>query len=371
MRMISGPQGPRVVLDGKPVLLLCSDNYLGLADHPRVREAAAEAALRWGAGAGSSRAVAGTMTLHRRLEERLAEFHQTDAALLFGAAVIPALAGRGQAIFADALNHPALADGCRLSGADIVEYEHADPDHLAWTMRQHPGRGALVVTEGVFGMDGDVAPLPEIVALAQRHGVRVLVDESHAVGALGPDGRGTVAEAGLEDEVDVLLGSLEKALGGSGAYVACDRSSAALIEESPTFRLACAPSPPAVAAGMAALEEVTPRRIDKLLANAAVLRSGLDREGFDVTGSTQIVPLVVGDAANAVAARALDQGVFVEAVEGRLRLTVMASHTRSELREAAQVLGRAALQAGVRPATMVPVAEIHAGGTVVPFERAA
>jgi glycine C-acetyltransferase/8-amino-7-oxononanoate synthase len=391
MRMISGPQGPRVVLDGKPVLLLCSDNYLGLADHPRVREAAADAAMRWGVGAGSSRLVAGTMTLHRRLEERLAAFHRTDAALLFGsgymacAGIIPAAAGRGQVVFSDALNHASIVDGCRLSGADVFVYQHADADHLAWGMRQNAGRGALVVTDGVFSMDGDVAPLAEIAAAARTHNVRVMVDEAHAVGALGPEGRGAVAEAGLEGEVDLVVGTLGKALGGYGAYVACDAVLARVLASSARpFMFSCAPAPPVVAAGLAALDELqaSPRRIEKLVANAEVLRGELDREGFDVSGSgTQIIPLIVGDAHDALrmAEFALEQGVFAQAIrppavpEGtsRLRLTVMASHTRSELREAAQVLGRAALRAGVRPATTVPVAEVHAGGTVVPFERAA
>ena len=156
MRMVSGPQGPRVVLDGKPVLLLCSDNALGLADHPRVREAAADAAMRWGVGAGASRLGSGNMTLHRRLEERLAAFSGTQSALLFGSGylanvgVIPALAGKGDIVYADELNHPSLVDGCRLSGAEIVTYRHGDADHLAWALRQADGRGALIVTEGLF-----------------------------------------------------------------------------------------------------------------------------------------------------------------------------------------------------------------------------
>ncbi|HZH24105.1 MAG TPA: aminotransferase class I/II-fold pyridoxal phosphate-dependent enzyme, partial [Solirubrobacteraceae bacterium] len=184
MRLVSGPQGPHVVLDGKPVLLLCSNNYLGLADHPRVREAAADAALRWGAGAGASRLVSGNMTLHRRLEERLAAFKGTQSALLFGSgylanvAVIPALARRGEIVFSDELNHASIIDGCRLSGAETFVYRHGDVDHLAWGLRNADGRAALIVTDGVFSMDGDVAPLEEIVALASHHDVRVMVDDA-------------------------------------------------------------------------------------------------------------------------------------------------------------------------------------------------
>ena len=203
MRMVSGPQGPRVVLDGRPVLLLCSGNALGLADHPRVRQAAADAAMRWGVGAGAARVASGTMTLHRRLEERLADFTRRRAALLFGSGslanlgVIPALARRGEVVLHDELSHASIRDGCRLSGAEVVAYRHADPDHLAWALRQSDGRAALICTDGMFGMDGDVAPLEEIVALARRFDARVLVDEAHALGALGPGGRGAVAEAGL------------------------------------------------------------------------------------------------------------------------------------------------------------------------------
>src|SRR4051812_1119000 len=204
MRMISGPQGPRVVIDGKPALLLCSDNYLGLADHPRVRDAAADAATRWGVGAGASRLVSGTMTVHRRLEKQLAAFKRTEAALLFGSGdlanlgVVGTLARAGEVVFSDELNHASIIDGCRLSRAETFVYGHNDVEHLAWGLAQAGGRGALIITESVFSMDGDVAPLEEIVALARLHSVRVAVDEAHATGCLGPGGRGAVAEAGLE-----------------------------------------------------------------------------------------------------------------------------------------------------------------------------
>src|SRR3954447_3566896 len=186
MRLVSGPQGPTVLLDGNPVLLLCSNNYLGLADHPRVREAAAEAAMRWGVGAGASRLVSGTMTIHRRLEERLADFERSEAALLFGSGylanigVIGALAGRGDTVFSDELNHASIVDGCRLSRAEVVVYRHRDVEHLEWNLQKH-GRGRrTIVTDSVFSMDGDVAPLAEIVQLAHEFRTRVVVDEAHA-----------------------------------------------------------------------------------------------------------------------------------------------------------------------------------------------
>jgi len=191
-RLVSGPQGPRVVLDGKPVLLLCSNNYLGLADHPRVREAAAEAAMRWGVGAGGSRLVSGTMTIHRRLEERLASFERRQSALLFGSGylantgVVSALARSGEVVFSDELNHASIVDGCRLSRADVFVYEHGDVEHLEWGLQQAGSRGALIVTDGVFSMDGDVAPLVDLAELAGRYDVRLMVDEAHGTGTMGP-----------------------------------------------------------------------------------------------------------------------------------------------------------------------------------------
>lgn len=376
MRMISGPQGPRVLLDGRPVLLLCSNNYLGLADHPRVREAAAEAAMRYGAGAGASRLVSGTMRIHRRLEERLAEFKRYETSLLFGsgylanAGVVGALARSGEVVFSDALNHASIVDGCRLAGAETFVYDHADLDHLAWGLEQAEGRGSLIVTDGVFSMDGDVAPLAGIVDLAREHDVRVMVDDAHGLGATGPGGRGTVAQAGLEEEVDVLVGTLGKALGSYGAYVCCERRTAKyLTNTARTLIFSTAPPPPAVAAAMAALELLReePRRVEKLQRNAEVLRAALADQGLPPTpGATQILPIVVGDANAAVKAseRALENGVFAQAIrpptvpEGtsRLRLTVMASHTKSELRDAAKTLA-AAVPSSVRKAAARRVLE--------------
>jgi 8-amino-7-oxononanoate synthase len=377
-RLVSGPQGPHVLLDGKPVLLLCSNNYLGLADHPRVREAAADAAMRWGVGAGASRLVSGTMTVHRRLEERLAAFKGRETALLFGSGylanvgAVSALARPGDVVFSDELNHASLIDGCRLSRAEVFVYDHGDVEHLAWGIGQAEGRGSLIVTDSVFSMDGDVAPLGEIVELAQRRRLRVLVDEAHGTGALGPGGRGALAEAGVADEVDVIVGTLGKALGSYGAFVACDRSMAKfLLNSARTFIFSTAPPPPAVAGALAALDELEqrPSRVRKLADNAAVLRAALKDEGFDIGGSrTQIVPLIVGDPKLAVAIcdAALTGGVFAQAIRpptvppatSRLRLAVMASHHAEELRTAARVIARAARAAGFEP-------------RAVPFDREA
>ena len=377
MRMVSGPQGPRVVLDGKPVLLLCSNNYLGLADHPRVREAAADAAMRWGVGAGASRLVSGNMTLHRRLEERIAAFKGMQTALLFGSGylanlgVIPALARGGEVVFSDALNHASIIDGCRLAGAETFVYRHADAEHLAWGLRHADGRGALIVTDGVFSMDGDIAPLEEIVALARRHDVRVMVDDAHGTGAVGPGGRGAVADAGLEGEVDVIVGTLGKALGSYGAYVACDHVTARYLTNTARPLIFSTGLPPStVAAAMASLE---------LLAGAAAARRAAGRQRRDAARragarglrrlraprrrscrSSSATPAL----ALAICEAALEHGVFAQAIrpptvpEGtsRLRLAVMASHTKPELREAARVLAQAALRNGFRPSSSVPVA---------------
>jgi glycine C-acetyltransferase/8-amino-7-oxononanoate synthase len=364
-RLVSGPQGPHVVLDGQPVLMLCSNNYLGLADHPRVREAAAEAAMRWGVGAGASRLVSGTMTIHRRLEERLADFKRRESALLFGsgflanAGVIAALARPGDVIFSDELNHASIIDGCRLSRAEVFVYDHLDVEHLTWGIARAGGRGALIVTDSVFSMDGDVAPLEDLVDLSERHGIRLLVDEAHATGALGPGGRGALAEAGLERHADVIVGTLGKALGSYGAFVACDEvMSRYLLNAARTFIFSTAPPPPAVAGALAALEliEARPELVARLQANAAALHRELAREGFAGSGSrTQIVPLVLGEAQLAVRAAeaAMDQGVFAQAIRpptvppntSRLRLAVMASHRPEELRAAVRVLKEAVRQA--------------------------
>jgi glycine C-acetyltransferase/8-amino-7-oxononanoate synthase len=378
-RLVSGPQGPNVVLDGRPVTLLCSNNYLGLADHPRVQEAAADAAMRWGVGAGSSRLVSGTMTVHSRLEQKLAAFKGTEAALLFGSGylanlgVVGSLARAGEVVFSDELNHASIIDGCRLSRAEVFVYAHNDLDHLEWGIQQAGSRAALIVTESVFSMDGDMAPLEQISELAQDYDVRVAVDEAHATGCVGLGGRGAVAEAGLEREIDVVVGTLGKALGSYGAFVACDAELVSLFTNTArSLIFSTAPPPPAIAGALAALEvlEEQPRRVERLHANAEVLRGELAREGFDVSGSTtQIVPLIVGDAATAmrVCEAALERGVFAQAIRpptvpdgtSRLRLSVMATHTKDELRDAAHVLGRAALHAGFRPATAMPVAAAH------------
>ncbi len=367
LRLIGGPQGPRVTLDGKQVLLLCSNDYLGLANHPKVRGTAAEAAMRWGAGAGASRLISGNMQPHSRLEKRLAAFKGYESALLFGSGylantgTIAALAREGEVVFSDELNHASIIDGCRLSRAETFVYRHGDVDHLAWGLRKAGERAALIVTDGVFSMDGDVAPLAELAELAKAHSCRLMVDEAHATGAIGPGGRGSVAAAGLSGEVDVVMGTLGKALGSYGAYVCADRETTDyLLNTARSFVFSTALPPSVAAAGLAALEllESQPERVDRLSANARTLRSALANEGLEVgDAETQIVPVPVGDAVTAMelCERVLERGVFAQGIrpptvpEGssRLRFTVMSTHRREELERAAKLVGSAARELGI------------------------
>jgi glycine C-acetyltransferase/8-amino-7-oxononanoate synthase len=312
------------------------------------------------------------MTIHRQLEERLAAFKGTEAAVLFGSGylanlgVVSALAARDEVVFSDELNHASIIDGCRLARAQTFVYRHGDLEHLEWGLEETGAdeRGGLIVTDSVFSMDGDVAPLEELVELARYYGLRIVVDEAHATGCIGPGGRGAVAAAGLEQEIDVTIGTLGKALGAYGAYAACSVEMAQfLVNSARSLIFSTAPAPPVVAAALAALEllEEEPERVERLQSNAATLRDALEAEGFDISGPpTHIVPLIVGEAeaAMSMCERAIDRGVFAQAIrpptvpEGtsRLRLAVMASHTPGELRKAARVLVRAAEEAGLAPA---------------------
>jgi 8-amino-7-oxononanoate synthase len=373
LRLIEGAQGPRVLLDGRPVLLLCSNNYLGLADHPRVREAAAEAALREGAGAGASRLISGNMAPHGELERRLAAFKGYEEALLFGSGylanlgAIAALARRGGVVFSDELNHASIVDGCRLSRSETFVYRHADLEHLEWGLCKAGERASLIVTDGLFSMDGDVAPLAGLIELARRHECRLMVDEAHATGAFGPGGRGTVAAAGLSGEVDLAVGTLGKALGSYGAYVCAGRELREyLLNTARPFVFSTALPPPTLAAATAALDvlEAEPERVMRLGVNAASLREALAAEGLDTGDSrTQVVPLAVGEPEPAMelCERLLARGVFAQGIRpptvppgsSRLRFSVMATHEPAELRRAAKLTGAAARDLGlIRPVAL-------------------
>ncbi len=376
VRLVSGPQGPEVLLDGRRVILLCSNNYLGLASHQVVCDAAAEAAHALGTGSGASRLISGTMEIHSQLERSLAEFVGTEACLLFGSGylanigVISALARRGDVIFSDQLNHASIIDGCRLSGAQVRIYRHLDVSHLESLLQEETaceehssGRRRIIVTDSLFSMDGDLAPLPQLVALAQRHRAVLIVDEAHAIGALAPLGRGAVAEARLTRQVDVLIGTLGKALGSYGAY-ACGSSPLihCLLNTARSLIFSTAPPPPAIAAASAALQLLRsePQLVRDLASAAKALRLALRENGFAVAESdVHIVPLLVGGAEDALALcqAALERGVFAQAIRpptvpqgtSRLRLSVMSSHTPAQMQLAAAVLRQAALAVGLAP----------------------
>jgi glycine C-acetyltransferase/8-amino-7-oxononanoate synthase len=313
--------------------------------------------------------ISGNMELHRQLEDRLAAFLGYEAGLLFGSGylanlgTIAALARRGEAVFSDELNHASIIDGCRLSRAERFVFRHADLEHLSWGLRRAAGRGTLIVTDAVFSMDGDLAPIPGLLDVARRYGCRLMVDEAHAVGAVGPGGRGAVAAAGLSGEVDLVVGTLGKALGSYGAYVCTSPDLVELLTNvARPFVYSTALPPPVIGAALAALWllDGQPGMVEHLRRNGAALRQSLAAHGLDVGPSrTHIVPVMVGEArlAMELCERALEHRVFAQAIRpptvpdgtSRLRLSVMANHRVDDLLTAAGVIAGAAEELGLLP----------------------
>jgi 8-amino-7-oxononanoate synthase len=362
MRVVEQRVGTHVVIDGEPVLLLCSNDYLGLANHPVVMQAATDATARWGAGAGASRLVSGNLALHAALERELASFKGTESAVLFGSGylanvgVVSTLAQPGGVVLSDRLNHASIVDGCRLARAETIVYEHCDLDSLAAALDAAGDRPKLIVTESVFSMDGDIAPLAGIVELAERHGARVVVDEAHATGVVGPGGHGLVAMLGLARRVDAVVGTLGKALGSYGAFACCSALTAEyLVNTARTLIFSTGLPPAAVGAALASVRLIRdePSRVERLRRNGRVLRKELAAAGWDVASDdTPIVPIVVGapDEALLLAGALLEGGVFAQAIRpptvpagtSRLRLTASAAHDEAQLRDAVAVLVAAA-----------------------------
>jgi 8-amino-7-oxononanoate synthase len=360
LRRIDGAQDTWVTVEGRRALLLCSNNYLGLATHPAVCEAANRAASDYGVGAGASRLISGSMALHHALEEQLAAFKGTEAALLFNSGyhanvgAITALVGAEDAVFSDALNHASIIDGCRLSRARVVVYPHNDVEALQALLSQNTARRRLIVTESIFSMDGDRAPLEKICAAAERHGAMVMVDEAHATGVVGPGGAGLVAAEGLQPRVTLQMGTLGKALGTFGAFVAGRRAVIdLLINAARSFIYTTALPPPIVAAASAALTIVTtdPSLQQRLADNAARLWEGLRTLGLQVPAQpAHIIPVMIGDAAATmqVSERLLAAAVFVQGIRpptvppdtARLRATLMSTHTPDDLRFALEAFER-------------------------------
>jgi len=358
LRPIYGAQSPRVKIEGREVVLLSSNNYLGLADHPALRDAAAEALGRYGCGAGASRSIAGTMEPHKALEERIARFKGCEAALLFNTGymanvgLLTTLVDEGDLILSDELNHASIVDGCRLSRAEVWVYRHRDMDHLEELLQRSVHRRRLIVTDGVFSMEGTIAPLPSIRELADRYGALVMVDDAHATGVLGQGGRGTAEHFGMRDKIEIQMGTLGKALGGFGAYVAGTRDLIDyLINCCRTFIYTTA-LPPAVAAmALAALEivEREPQRRARLWENAGHFKAGLEQLGFDTGASeTPFCPVLIGANALTMEAdrRLMAHGVFLQGIRppsvppqrSRLRAAVMATHTKEDLDYALEAL---------------------------------
>ncbi|HEY3305229.1 MAG TPA: 8-amino-7-oxononanoate synthase [Candidatus Binatia bacterium] len=355
LRRVEGEQGPTLILDGCEVLNFSSNNYLGLANHPALKQAAKEAVDRYGCGAVASRLISGNMTLHEELEEKLAKLKNTEAALVFNSGfqvnvgIIPTLAGEGDVIFSDELNHASIIDGCRLARAKTIVYPHRDPARLEDALKKAPAATRkLIITETLFSMDGDEAPLAEIVELAEQYGALIMVDEAHATGVAGPNGAGVAAKLGLGERIPIQMGTLGKALGGFGAYVAGSRALREfLVNRCRSFIFTTALPPAVLAAAIAAVDLIyqEPQRRLALWHNIRAMREGLQSLGFSLGSSeSQILPLVIGDAEKCMAfsERLLHKGVFAQGIrpptvpEGtsRLRITLMATHTHEHLHRA-------------------------------------
>lgn len=369
IRALESPQGAWIVVDGRKVLNLCSNNYLGFCNDPVLKEAAKKAIDEYGVGPGAVRSIAGTMKLHLELERKLAEFKGTEAVVSFQSgfcanlATIPALVGREDGIFSDELNHASIIDGCRLSRAEIIRYAHCDVDDLKAKLQEHRHRfrRALIVTDGVFSMDGDIAPLLEIVKLAREYDAFVMVDDAHGEGVLGRGGRGITDHFGLHGEVDIEVGTLSKAFGVVGGYVAggaelCDY----LRQRGRPFLFSSAVTPPDVAACIAAVDILlqSEERVQKLWENACYFQNGLKGLGFDI-GKTQtpITPVMLGEAtlAQKFSQRLFEEGIFAQAIgyptvprgAARIRVMISAVHTKEDLDFALEKFAKVGRELGV------------------------
>ncbi|MDT7885743.1 MAG: glycine C-acetyltransferase, partial [Thermoflexus sp.] len=369
IRTIQSAQGPWLIVDGRRVLNFCSNNYLGLANHPRMREAARQAVEKYGVGPAAVRTIAGTLDLHLILEEKLARFKGVEAAISFQSgfnanlATIPALVGEGDAIFSDELNHASIIDGCRLSRARIVRYAHNDPSDLEAKIRENLGtfRRGLIVTDGVFSMDGDIAPLPEIVEIAERYHLMLMVDDAHGEGVLGRGGRGIVDHFGLHGRVDIEVGTLSKAFGVVGGYVAGRREIVEwLRQRGRPFLFSSAMTAADTAACIAAVEilEESTELVDRLWENTRYFKEEMRRLGFDLGQSvTPITPVMLGDAhlAQTFSRRLFEEGVFAQAIgyptvprgKARIRVMISAAHSREDLDRGLEAFAKVGRELGV------------------------
>jgi glycine C-acetyltransferase len=355
IRTIDGPMEGHIIVDGRRVLNFCANNYLGLANHPRLREAAKRAIDQYGIGPGAVRTIAGTMTLHVELERRLAEFKHAEAVITMQSgftanlAVIPALVGSGDVIFSDQLNHASIIDGCRLSRAKIVAYAHNDMDDLRRKIAETTDyQRRLIVSDGVFSMDGDIAPLPELVAIAREHDILLMIDDAHGEGVLGRGGRGIVDHFGLHGQVDIEVGTMSKAFGVIGGIIAGRQIIVDwLRQRARPFLFSSAMTVPDVAACIEAVEmlEGSEELVQRLWQNADFFKREMSTLGFDIGHSqTPIVPVMLGEApvAQAFSQALFERGVFAMAIgfptvpRGKARIRVMntAAHSQDDLEQA-------------------------------------
>lgn len=354
IRTLEGPQGSWLTIGGRKVLNMCSNNYLGFANEPRLKEAAKKAIDEWGVGPGAVRTIAGTLKIHEELEKALAEFKKVEAVLFLqtgfiaNQAVIPAIVGAGDAILSDELNHASIIDGVRLSKAERYIWKHRDVKDLEEKLKEATEKGArrkLIITDGVFSMDGDLAPLPEIVELAEKYDVMVMVDDAHGEGVLGEAGRGIVDHFGLHGRVDIEIGTLSKAFGVVGGYVAGKKELIDYLKQKARPFLFSTPLSPADTA--ASLEAVkilmeSGDRVKKLWDNARYFKENMKKLGFDLgVSETPITPVMLYDAkvATEFSKRLLEEGVFAQAIgyptvpkgKARIRVMISAVHTKEDL----------------------------------------
>jgi len=369
IRTLSSPQGARLVVDGKEVLNFCSNNYLGLANHPALKKAAKDALDAYGAGPAAVRTIAGTMDIHKELEEKIARFKHAEAAITFQSGftanlgTIQALAGKQDVIFSDELNHASIIDGCRLSGARVVRYRHCDPNHLEQVIKENEGsyQKAMIITDGVFSMDGDVAPLDQLQEIAAGYDILLAVDDAHGEGVLGKGGRGIVDHFNLHGKVDIEIGTFSKAFGVIGGMVAGkDIVIDWLRQRGRPFLFSSAMTPPDVAACSAAIDilESSEELVKKLWENGDYFQAGMREKGFDTGNSTTpITPVMLGEAplAQAMSKELFENGIFATPIgyptvpkgKARIRVMISAAHSKEDLDEGMRKFADAGKKLGV------------------------
>jgi glycine C-acetyltransferase len=369
IRTLSSPQGAWLVVDGKKVLNFCSNNYLGLANHPKIVDAAQKATAIYGVGPGAVRSIAGTMDLHIELEKRLAAFKGVEAAITFQSgfnanlATIPALVGKEDVIFSDRLNHASIIDGCRLSGAKIIAYEHNNPESLEDAIDENLSQyhRALIVSDGVFSMDGDIAPLPALYDVAKKYDILLMVDDAHGEGVLGNGGRGIVDHFGLHGKVDIEVGTMSKAFGVMGGVVAGDKVIVEwLRQRGRPFLFSSAVTVPDAAACLAAVDllEESTELVDLLWDNARYFKAEMQKLGFDTGASeTPITPVMLGEAplAQQFSRELYEAGVFAMAIgfptvpqgKARIRVMISAAHSKDDLDQGLEAFAKVGKKLGV------------------------